>query len=214
MAGLDEAGSLAIYGPLIEGTLGNARSLGIRAALTGPMTRGDVGTLRAHLDALARHAPGVLPLYVAAAQREIDLATRPWRPRTGVRDRDARRPGRSACAATLTRYHCGPWDTPSPPSTRPGRRRDSFARPAVPASAGWDSGRVVTFSPATGRMTELQRSGGLAVSRLHGGWRNPRPVRPSATSGRPRPAVRMRWTRSDGRGPERTARADTAPWPG
>ena len=45
VAGLDEAGSLAIYGPLIEGTLGNARALGIRAALTGPMTRGDVGTL-------------------------------------------------------------------------------------------------------------------------------------------------------------------------
>ena len=54
VAGLDEAGSLAIYGPLIEGTLGNARALGIRAALTGPMTRGDVGTLEAHLATLAR----------------------------------------------------------------------------------------------------------------------------------------------------------------
>ena len=74
VAGLDEAGALAIYGPLIEGTLGNARSLGIRAALTGPMTRGDVGTLRAHLAALAEHAPGVLPLYAAAAEREIALA--------------------------------------------------------------------------------------------------------------------------------------------
>jgi predicted short-subunit dehydrogenase-like oxidoreductase (DUF2520 family) len=42
--------------------------------LTGPMTRGDVGTLRAHLAALAQHAPGVLPLYVAAAEREIALA--------------------------------------------------------------------------------------------------------------------------------------------
>ncbi len=73
VAGLDEARSLDVYGPLIEGTLGNARALGIRAALTGPMTRGDVGTLRAHLDALASHAPGVLPLYVAAAAREIDL---------------------------------------------------------------------------------------------------------------------------------------------
>ena len=31
VAGLDEAGSLAIYGPLIEGTLGNARALGIAA---------------------------------------------------------------------------------------------------------------------------------------------------------------------------------------
>jgi predicted short-subunit dehydrogenase-like oxidoreductase (DUF2520 family) len=74
VAGLDEAGSLAIYGPLIEGTLGNARALGIRAALTGPMTRGDVGTLAAHLATLRAHAPGVLDLYIAAARREIDLA--------------------------------------------------------------------------------------------------------------------------------------------
>lgn len=74
VAGLDEAGSLAVYGPLIEGTLGNARALGIRAALTGPMTRGDIGTLRAHLDSLTAHAPGVVDLYVAAAGREIDLA--------------------------------------------------------------------------------------------------------------------------------------------
>ena len=75
VAGLDEDGSLAIYGPLIEGTLGNARALGIRAALTGPMTRGDVGTLRSHLAALRAHAPRVLPLYAAAAEREIELAT-------------------------------------------------------------------------------------------------------------------------------------------
>ena len=74
VAGLDEAGSLAIYGPLIEGTLDNAKALGIRAALTGPMTRGDVGTLEAHLATLAAHAPGVLDLYVAAARREVDLA--------------------------------------------------------------------------------------------------------------------------------------------
>lgn len=75
VAGLDEAGSLAIYGPLIEGTLGNARALGIQAALTGPMTRGDVGTLRSHLVALRAHAPDVLPMYAAAAEREIDLAS-------------------------------------------------------------------------------------------------------------------------------------------
>jgi predicted short-subunit dehydrogenase-like oxidoreductase (DUF2520 family) len=74
VAGLDEAGALAIYGPLIEGTLGNARALGIRAALTGPITRGDDGTLRAHLAALEQHAPGVLDLYRAAAAREIRLA--------------------------------------------------------------------------------------------------------------------------------------------
>jgi predicted short-subunit dehydrogenase-like oxidoreductase (DUF2520 family) len=74
VAGLDEAGSLAIYGPLIEQTLGNAKALGIRAALTGPITRGDRGTLEAHLAALRLHAPDALPLYRAAAEREIALA--------------------------------------------------------------------------------------------------------------------------------------------
>jgi predicted short-subunit dehydrogenase-like oxidoreductase (DUF2520 family) len=74
VAGLDEQGSLAIYGPLVEQTLGNARALGIRASLTGPITRGDRGTLDAHLRTLRAHAPGVLDLYVAAAEREIALA--------------------------------------------------------------------------------------------------------------------------------------------
>ncbi|MEA2545416.1 MAG: hypothetical protein QOI09_689 [Chloroflexota bacterium] len=74
VAGLDEAGSLAIYGPLIEQTLGNARSLGVAAALTGPMTRGDRGSVARHLATLAEHAPAVLPLYRAAAEREIQLA--------------------------------------------------------------------------------------------------------------------------------------------
>ena len=74
VAGLDEAGSLAIYGPLIEGTLGNARTLGVAAALTGPITRGDSGTLRDHLATLRDHAPGVVALYRAAAEREIDIA--------------------------------------------------------------------------------------------------------------------------------------------
>jgi predicted short-subunit dehydrogenase-like oxidoreductase (DUF2520 family) len=74
VAGLDETGALSIYGPLLEQTLGNARTLGIRAALTGPVTRGDRGTLEAHLAALRDHAPGVVPLYLAAAEREIELA--------------------------------------------------------------------------------------------------------------------------------------------
>jgi predicted short-subunit dehydrogenase-like oxidoreductase (DUF2520 family) len=74
VAGLDEAGSLAIYGRLVEQTLANARALGISRALTGPMTRGDTGTLERHLATLREHAPAALPLYVAAAEREIALA--------------------------------------------------------------------------------------------------------------------------------------------
>lgn len=75
VAGLDEAGALAIYGRLIEQTLGNARALGVPAALTGPMTRGDVGTLAAHLAALRAHAPAALALYRAAGEREVAIAS-------------------------------------------------------------------------------------------------------------------------------------------
>lgn len=73
-AGLDEAGSLAIYAPLIRQSLANAERLGIRAALTGPIARGDTGTLRAHLAAMRTLAPGAIELYAAAARREIALA--------------------------------------------------------------------------------------------------------------------------------------------
>lgn len=73
-AGLDEPASLAIYAPLVRQSLSNAERLGIRQALTGPVVRGDVGTLRAHLGAMKRLAPGAVELYSAAARREIALA--------------------------------------------------------------------------------------------------------------------------------------------
>ncbi|HWP62138.1 MAG TPA: DUF2520 domain-containing protein [Candidatus Binatia bacterium] len=76
VAGLDEAGALAVYGRLAEQTLSNVRALGIEAALTGPIVRGDVGTLRRHLEALGRHAPEVVGLYRVLAEREIGVAVR------------------------------------------------------------------------------------------------------------------------------------------
>ena len=75
-AGLDEAGALAIYAPLIRQSLGNAERMGIDGALTGPFVRGDEGTVRAHLGALSRLAPGALELYLAVARRELDIAVR------------------------------------------------------------------------------------------------------------------------------------------
>ena len=77
VAGLDEAGSLAIYGPLIEGTLDNARALGIRAALTGPITRGDRGTLRGHLAAL--RDPRARGSSICMSRRPGARSSWPWR---------------------------------------------------------------------------------------------------------------------------------------
>ena len=73
-AGLDEPGALAIYAPLIRQSLGNAERVGIARALTGPFVRGDEGTVRAHLAALSRLAPGALELYRAVARRELAMA--------------------------------------------------------------------------------------------------------------------------------------------
>ena len=75
-AGIDEPGAVAIYGRLLEQTLANARAGGVAEALTGPIVRGDVGTVEAHLHALAALAPGVVTLYVALAGRELDIALR------------------------------------------------------------------------------------------------------------------------------------------
>jgi len=72
--GLDEAGSLAIYLPLLEQTVTNARTLGIARALTGPATRGDAGTITAHLDALAADAPAALDVYRALLVRDVRIA--------------------------------------------------------------------------------------------------------------------------------------------
>ena len=72
--GLDEAGALATYLPLLEQTVANARALGIAAALTGPATRGDAGTVSAHVAALAAGAPDALPVYRALVQRSVRIA--------------------------------------------------------------------------------------------------------------------------------------------
>jgi predicted short-subunit dehydrogenase-like oxidoreductase (DUF2520 family) len=71
--GLDERRALAVYGPLMEQTLANARAIGVEAALTGPIARGDAGTVEAHLRALETLAPGVVDLYRATALRELQI---------------------------------------------------------------------------------------------------------------------------------------------
>jgi len=50
-----------------EGTFGHA-------ALTGPIVRGDVNTVAAHLADIAAHAPATLPSYVALARATADRA--------------------------------------------------------------------------------------------------------------------------------------------
>ncbi|HVE99674.1 MAG TPA: DUF2520 domain-containing protein [Mycobacteriales bacterium] len=62
-----------ILGPLVGASLDNALRYG-DAGLTGPIARGDAGTVRAHLDALRQVAPDALPAYVALARLTADRA--------------------------------------------------------------------------------------------------------------------------------------------
>ncbi len=57
--------------PLLSAALDNALDQG-DSALTGPIVRGDVETVRGHLDEIARTAPHTLPSYVALARDTLD----------------------------------------------------------------------------------------------------------------------------------------------
>jgi len=59
--------------PLLTAALDNALADG-DAALTGPIVRGDVNTVAAHLADIAAHAPATLPSYVALARATADRA--------------------------------------------------------------------------------------------------------------------------------------------
>ncbi len=67
-AGVEHTG--AVLSPLLHAALDNALRLG-DAALTGPVSRGDAGTVRRHLHAIA---PESVPAYLALARRTADRA--------------------------------------------------------------------------------------------------------------------------------------------
>ena len=59
--------------PLLSAALDNALTSG-DAALTGPIVRGDVNTVRAHLEQIGETAPATVPSYVAMAKATADRA--------------------------------------------------------------------------------------------------------------------------------------------
>ncbi|GAF77825.1 unnamed protein product, partial [marine sediment metagenome] len=72
--GLSREEGLKALLPLVRGTIENLESVGLPNALTGPIARGDVGTVERHLSALREVAPDVLPVYKELARRAIPIA--------------------------------------------------------------------------------------------------------------------------------------------
>ncbi len=60
--------------PLIKGTLNNIANIGIPNCLTGPIARGDTGTVRKHLNALEKIAPEIVSTYRELGRQTIHIA--------------------------------------------------------------------------------------------------------------------------------------------
>ncbi len=72
--GIAEADALAALLPLLRGTVDNVERLGAAGGLGSAVARGDIGTIRRHLDALAESAPDSLELYRILSLHTIPLA--------------------------------------------------------------------------------------------------------------------------------------------
>lgn len=72
--GVDSKAAFAAMQPLVQGTVNNLANVGLPDALTGPIARGDVGTLRRHLIALNERAPEIVPTYCDLGQQTIPIA--------------------------------------------------------------------------------------------------------------------------------------------
>jgi predicted short-subunit dehydrogenase-like oxidoreductase (DUF2520 family) len=75
LRGSDIPNAERMLGPLLSAALDNALRHGDRA-LTGPVSRGDVGTVRAHLTVLSETSPEVKDCYAALAERTVHRANR------------------------------------------------------------------------------------------------------------------------------------------
>ena len=61
--------------PLLRGTIHNIETIGLPNCLTGPIARGDAGTIKKHLDTLQVKDPQLLPFYKELALQMVPIAS-------------------------------------------------------------------------------------------------------------------------------------------
>lgn len=72
--GIPKEVALKAFLPLLKGTLANLERYGTTKALTGPIARGDVGTIEKHLDALKSSLPEKVDLYKLLGRETVKVA--------------------------------------------------------------------------------------------------------------------------------------------
>lgn len=72
--GLSRDEAIRSFWPLVSGTLTNIETRGSIQALTGPISRGDSGTIEQHIRVLREKLPAYLPAYCVMGLLTVDLA--------------------------------------------------------------------------------------------------------------------------------------------
>jgi len=86
IAGVERATALDALAPILRATIENILTVGPDKSLTGPIARGDIGTVRRHLTALETAATATRSLYLAAGLRTIPIAERTGLPPDAARE--------------------------------------------------------------------------------------------------------------------------------
>ena len=72
--GMEENEAIRSFWPLVRGTIRNIEAGGTEQSLTGPIARGDIGTIQGHLKALGESMPHLLDLYREMGLFTVDIA--------------------------------------------------------------------------------------------------------------------------------------------
>ena len=86
-AGIRRDTALEILAPILRGTVENILALDTTEALTGPIARGDVSVIEAHIQALEQWNPEVAALYRRLGLATIDLSQKQGNAATEALDR-------------------------------------------------------------------------------------------------------------------------------
>jgi predicted short-subunit dehydrogenase-like oxidoreductase (DUF2520 family) len=75
-AGIRRPAATEAFGPIMRATMLNAGKTSPAASLSGPIARGGVSTVAAHLSALGSAVPELIPYFVAVSRETVRLARR------------------------------------------------------------------------------------------------------------------------------------------
>lgn len=73
-SGIAPEATLNVLLPLVRGTLNNIEKRGLGEALTGPIARGDRGTVESHCHKIRQALPDLLPFYKMLGAYTLPLA--------------------------------------------------------------------------------------------------------------------------------------------